>query len=155
MFQISPGVKVTEVDLTTAVPAVSTTEGAIAGHFRWGPVDQRVLVDSEDKLVAIFGKPNANTADDFFTAANFLAYGNSLYVNRVGSGANNATTGSVGAFVKNEDRYNESYTNVVTHGDWVSKYPGEMGNSLKISTCHTANAWQSSIATRYYATQIS
>ena len=82
-FQVSPGVNVSEVDLTTVVPAVSTTTGAIAGHFRWGPADQRVLIDSEDRLVSNFHKPNANTADDFFTAANFLAYGNSLVTVRV------------------------------------------------------------------------
>jgi hypothetical protein len=61
-FQVSPGVNVSEIDLTTVVPAVSTTEGAIAGNFKWGPVNQRVLVDSEDRLVNIFNKPNANTA---------------------------------------------------------------------------------------------
>ena len=70
-FQVSPGVNVSEIDLTTVVPAVSTTEGALAGHFRWGPVQQRVLVDTEDRLVNIFNKPNSNTATDFFTAANF------------------------------------------------------------------------------------
>ena len=68
-FQVSPGVNVSEIDLTTVIPAVSTTEGGIAGHFSWGPVNQRVLVDSEDTLVQTYGKPNANTADDFFTAA--------------------------------------------------------------------------------------
>jgi hypothetical protein len=41
-FQVSPGVLVREIDLTTIVPAVSTTEGAIAGVFSWGPIDQRV-----------------------------------------------------------------------------------------------------------------
>jgi hypothetical protein len=44
-FQVSPGVNVTEIDLTTVVPAVSTTEGALAGVFRWGPVGKRILVD--------------------------------------------------------------------------------------------------------------
>ena len=100
-FQVSPGVNVSEIDLTTVVPAVSTTEGALAGHFRWGPVQQRVLVDTEDRLVNIFNKPNSNTATDFFTAANFLAYGNQLYVVRVVNGANNAVTGSVGAYISN------------------------------------------------------
>lgn len=152
-FQVSPGVNVSEVDLTTVVPAVSSTQAAIAGHFVWGPVDQRVLVDSEDKLVAIYGKPNANTADDFFTAANFLAYGNALYVNRVVSGANNATTGATGAYIKNTEHYNESYTASSGHGDWVAKYPGELGNSLKVSVCQNANAWESSVSTSYYATR--
>ena len=99
-FQVSPGVNVSEIDLTTVVPAVSTTEGAIAGHFRWGPVNTRVLIDSEDRLVNVFNKPNANTADDFFTAANFLSYGNALYTVRVVNGANNATSGATGTYVK-------------------------------------------------------
>ena len=75
-FQVSPGVNTSEIDLTTVVPAVSTTEGALAGHFRWGPVSQRVLINSEDTLVDTFNKPNANCATDWFTAANFLSYGN-------------------------------------------------------------------------------
>lgn len=152
-FQVSPGVNVSEIDLTTVVPAVSTTEGALAGHFKWGPVDQRILIDSEDRLVNIYNKPNSNTATDFFTAANFLAYGNALYVNRVVSGANNATSGASGAFIKNEDNYNESYTNTSGHGDWVAKYPGDLGNSLKVSVCQNANAWQSTVSDSYYATR--
>lgn len=152
-FQVSPGVNVSEIDLTTVVPAVSTTEGAIAGNFRWGPVNQRVLVDSEDRLVNIFNKPNSNTATDFFTAANFLAYGNQLFVVRGNSSANNATSGGTGAYVENEDYYNETYSHTFGHGDWVAKYPGELGNSLKVSVCHNANAWQSTVSTNYYATR--
>jgi len=152
-FQVSPGVNVSEIDLTTVVPAVSTTEGALAGHFRWGPVDQRVLIDSEDRLVNVYNKPNSNTATDFFTAANFLAYGNALYINRAVAGANNATSGGTGAYVKNEDNYNESYTNISGHGDWVAKYPGELGNSLKVSICEGSAAWESTVSTSYYATR--
>lgn len=81
-FQVSPGVNVSEIDLTTVVPAVSTTEGAIAGAFHWGPVDQRILIDSETNLVNRFGKPSNHNAETFFTAANFLSYGNQLYVTR-------------------------------------------------------------------------
>ena len=44
-FQLSPGVNITEIDLTTVVPAVATTDGAIAGVFRWGPIKDRVLID--------------------------------------------------------------------------------------------------------------
>jgi len=149
-FQVSPGVNVSEIDLTTVVPAVSTTEGALAGHFKWGPVDERVLVDSEDRLVNIFNKPNANTADDFFTAANFLAYGNQLFVVRVVDGANNATSGTGGAYIENEEYYDETYAHASSHGDWIAKYPGELGNSLQVSACHNANAWQSTVSDVYY-----
>ena len=155
-FQVSPGVNVSEIDLTTIIPAVSTTTGAFAGHFEWGPVDQRVLVDSEDTLAKQFNKPDTNTAVDFFTAANFLAYGNSLYVVRVV----NANTGTVRArnsqttsnntispFVKNEDDYNDNYstTGISGAGNWIAKYPGKLGNSLRTSMCLTANAFESTI----------
>jgi phage tail sheath protein FI len=81
-FQLSPGVNVSEIDLTTVVPAVATSDGAIAGVFRWGPIGQRALVDSENNLVNRFGKPTSHNAETFFTAANFLSYGNRLYVSR-------------------------------------------------------------------------
>ena len=71
-FQVSPGVNVSEIDLTTIVPAVSTSTGAIAIHSTWGPVGIRVLIDSVDNLAAQFGKPAADTLQDFFPAANFL-----------------------------------------------------------------------------------
>ena len=144
-FQVSPGVNVSEVDLTTVVPAVSTTTGALAGHFKWGPVDERVLIDSEDRLVSNFSKPNANTANDFYTAANFLAYGNSLFVNRVvdTSVAKNAVTGTVGAYISNQDYYNETFSHASNNGDWVARYPGILGNRLKVSVCQTKAAFES------------
>ena len=82
-FQLSPGVVVTEQDLTTVVPTVATTSGGFAGAFQWGPVEQVTTVDSETNLVSTFGKPNDTTAGYFFTAANFLSYGNNLKVVRI------------------------------------------------------------------------
>ena len=46
-FQVSPGVNVTEIDLSTVVPAVSTTEGVIVGTFTQGQVEQTTLITSE------------------------------------------------------------------------------------------------------------
>jgi len=95
---LSPGVNVTEIDLTTIVPSVATSTGAIAGLFRWGPVGQRVLIDSETNLVSMFGKPTNYNAETFFSAANFLAYTNALYVVRAAN-----TSGAVASqnFVAN------------------------------------------------------
>lgn len=81
-FQLSPGVLVTEEDRSTVVPSVATTAGAFSGAFAWGPVGEVTTVDSEGKLVEIFGKPNDTTAGYFFTAANFLSYGNNLQIVR-------------------------------------------------------------------------
>ena len=56
-FLKSPGVHVREIDLTTIVPSVPTTIGAIAGAFEKGPVCSIVTLGSEEDLVKIFGKP--------------------------------------------------------------------------------------------------
>lgn len=82
-FQVSPGVNVSEVDLTTIVPSVSTTDGGFVGVFNWGPLEKIVLVTNELELVNKFQKPDNDTATSFFTAANFLSYGDKLRLVRV------------------------------------------------------------------------
>jgi hypothetical protein len=234
-FQLSPGVNVTEVDLTTVVPAVASSDGAFAGIFRWGPVGERVLVDSENKLVSQFGKPTNLNPETFFTAANFLNYGNRLYVSRAantgGSTPSVALTGNTssnvvvltsgntsgltagmyvyqssntsvfapantltitaitnttaiqlssnavagntatlylanpqtaynalafpsGAFVgnlvnqiiKNQDDYTSKDGNFDTDVIFAAKYPGEIGNSLRVSMCETSSSFQSNVS---------
>ena len=87
VFSVSPSVTVREVDLTTTVPAITTPPAAIAGVFRWGPVNERVLVSSEIELANIFGTPTDFNAETFFAAADFLSYSNAMYVTRVVSGS--------------------------------------------------------------------
>ena len=156
-FQVSPGVNVSEIDLTTVVPAVSTSVGAIAGVFKWGPVGKRILVGSETELVNVFGKPTNHNPETFFTAANFLAYGNALYVVRaanttsvsngvISAVANTGSVSNAQVFViKNEDHYEQVNTAVDTDVLYIAKYPGELGNSLKISVCDSANAYNINI----------
>lgn len=95
-FQLSPGVLVTEQDLTNIVPAVSTSAGAYAGTFMWGPVEEPVTVTSENVLVERFGRPVTGNSQSFFTAANFLSYTNNLLVSRVDSTAVNAVAAQSG-----------------------------------------------------------
>ena len=83
VFSVSPSVTVGEVDLTTTIPAITTPPAAIAGVFRWGPVNERVLISSEAELASVFGTPTTFNAETFFTAADFLAYSSALYVTRV------------------------------------------------------------------------
>ena len=152
--QVSPGINTSEIDLTTIVPSVSTTVGAIAGVFRWGPVNQRVLVDSEATLVRIFGKPNSNNYETFFTAANFLAYGNALQVVRTveksTGNAYNAFANSTGAATANVvqiDNLDSFNTTTISNTaiDFVAKYEGAMGNSIKLSICDSANVYSSTL----------
>ena len=98
-FQLSPGVAVVEKDFTSIVPAVSSSIGAFAGVFPWGPVLEPVTVSSENELVRRFGKPNDSNFQSFFTAANFLSYTNNLLLVRADTGSLNAvatTTGGLG-----------------------------------------------------------
>jgi len=143
-FQISPGVNVSEVDQTTVVPSVLTTAGAFAGTFAWGPTDQVKLIDSEITLVKTFGKPDANSAVSFFTAANFLAYGNNLSIVRsVGTASKNASAnGSIQ--VGNSSVFEDSLlftSNANALGAYIARYPGALGNSLVVETCANASSF--------------
>jgi phage tail sheath protein FI len=147
-FQISPGVNISEIDLTTIVPSISTTVGAIGGHFHWGPVEKVVLVSTEDELIDNFGKPDANNATSVLTATSFLAYSNQLLVARAENSANNAATSGVGRYIKNDDDYAQNFeeTGDAGSGNWAAKYPGEIGNSLKVSICPTEAAFSSAVS---------
>jgi len=81
--QVSPGIRISEIDKTLSLGQVALTEGGIAGFFKWGPVEVVTTVGSETELVTQFWKPDTNSASYFFTAANFLAYSNTLRVVRV------------------------------------------------------------------------
>jgi phage tail sheath protein FI len=226
-FQLSPGVAVVEKDFSAIVPAVSSSVGAFAGTFTWGPVLDPVTISSENVLVQRFGKPTDANAQSFFTAANFLSYTNNLLTVRAdtnthrnavvtqtgtvtgftsivggdsyasapsvtlgapdvtggiqatatavltgdavtsititnpGSGYTSAPTVTIGLSsgtdatatavittsgvkINNFDAYTASYANgegVV--GEWAAKYPGALGNSLKVSMAdsQTYTAW--------------
>jgi len=146
-FQVSPGVNVSEIDATTVVPSVSTSTGAVAGAFQWGPIDVVRAVSTEDELVAVFGKPDSDTFLTFFTAANFLSYSNSLFVSRADAATLNAAVGlNVASWagntkIRNEDHYFNSFfttsnANIVV----AARFPGSLGNSLKVAICANANA---------------
>lgn len=231
-FQLSPGVNVSEIDLTTVVPSVATSDGAFAGIFRWGPVGQRFLVESESQMVSKYGKPSNLNAETFFTAANFLSYSNRLYLVRaantsgstpvvtvnatansttvlcsntsavnvgmyitqisntafasltgntnyvtavnatsitfskpaassgntdlylgrpgttysaVGLLANGLVANLVNQIVANENSYAALDGNFDSDVTYVARYPGGIGNSLRVSVCDSVNAFSSNI----------
>jgi phage tail sheath protein FI len=116
-FQLSPGINVSEIDLTNAVPAVGTSEGAFVGTFRWGPTNERVLITSEKELASVYGKPynsaNWSNQQSFFSAANFLGYSNALYATRT----------------------DDATALVATGTNFDARYRGELGNSIKVISC--------------------
>lgn len=236
---VSPGVITQEIDLTTIVPTVSTTECALGGVFRWGPVDQRVLVDSEVEMVKRFGKPTNLNAETWLTGASALGYGNRLILSRAAntngvspsvtanvtsnsttvvlssgntaelsaglilvSSANSglapgaviqtivnstaftitdstdaiaskvddellfvsntvfsaiANTAAVSnleyQIVKNEEHFLTKEGTFDTDLMFVARYPGEMGNSLRISVCGNSDGFSSTLSLGSYGTR--
>ena len=158
-FPISPGVSVSEIDLTTIVPAVSTTTGVIVGVFPWGPINTSILVTSENELISNFTQPTNLNPKTFFTASSFLNYGSSLYVTRIANTttavtsnlavsacANVGTLANVASVsVLNSDDYLLNHTTFDANTYYVAKYPGAIGNSLKISICDSVNAYSSNL----------
>ena len=146
-FQVSPGVLVKEVDLTNVVPAVSTSIGAIAGAFEKGPVGEITAVSSEEELVRLFGKPNGSNFETFFTASNFLQYGNALRVVRAQSAVTNAMSGGSGLLIKSDTHYQDNYAaGQASSGEWGARTAGTHGNSLGVSMCLGPLAFEQTFA---------
>ena len=149
-FQLSAGVNVSEVDLTTIVPSVATSIGAFAGPFAWGPTNEVVTISDEVRLASRFGNPNSTNYEYWFSAANFLAYTNNLKIVRAANTAYstlNASAGVNGAIlIQNEDDYEGNHATAnTTNGPMVAKCPGALGNSLRISMCPSSQAFSSNL----------
>lgn len=148
-FQVSPGVLVQERDLTRIIPAVSTSVGAFAGVFRKGPLDEIITVSSEQELVDTFGKPDSDNFEDFFSAANFLQYSNALRVVRAqNSSIANAVASGSSFVIKNDTDYTNNYaTGQGSVGEWAARTAGAWGNSLLVSICPSATAYEETVKT--------
>jgi len=132
-FSVSPSVIVREVDASATVPAIATPPAAIAGIFRWGPVNDPVLITSETDLINRFGKPTDSNFETFFTAADYLAYANALYVVRADD---DSATASGDVLDANND--------VSEAGAFEAKHPGALGNSLQVAYCNV-NGYESEL----------
>lgn len=140
----SAGVTFSEIDLTTIVPSVSTTEGAFVGDFAWGPINEVVSVGNELELVRWFHKPDSNNFTSWFTAANFLGYAEALKVARVANttSALNSTAGNTALLIENQNRYELDYLDLsadVKYGMFAARYAGDLGNGLKVSVYAGSN----------------
>jgi hypothetical protein len=144
-FQVSPGVNVTEKDLTNVIPAVSTTSGGIVITAEKGPIDEITTVSSEQELAEVFGKPNSSNFEEWFSAANFLGYGNNLKVVRPITGMLNASVSGSPILVKNTTDYLDNFSSAASFAANVGAYgareAGTLGNSLKVSVCSNSTAF--------------
>ena len=146
-FLVSPGVHVREIDLTNVVPAVSTSIAAVAGPFQKGPVSSITAINSEEQLLQTFGKPNSSNFEFWFTAANFLQYGDALRVVRAESAVLNAGANS-GILIRDDDHYEASFsTGQGSHGEWTARTAGTWGNSIGVDICPGKRAFSQHLGT--------
>ena len=131
-FALSPGVTVKEHDLSTTIPAVATSFGGMVGRFTTGPANERTVITSENELVALFGTPTNDTAASFFSAANFLKYGNNLTIVRtVANDALNAASDGTGIAIHNSDAFENGKAGFAA--PCYAKNTGAIGNNVTVS----------------------
>ena len=152
-FQVSPGVQVTEKDLTNVVPAVATSIAGIVMAAEKGPTDTITAIASEEELVSIFGEPQSasNHFEDWMSAAAFLGYGNALRVVRPASAAVNACVSGSAILIKNTTHWKDGDGTTGPYSDgsgsvgqWAARTAGAWGNNLKVAMCPTATEFQQS-----------
>ena len=149
-FSVSPSVIVREVDASQVVPAIATPPAAIAGVFGWGPTDETILITSENQLVDRYHKPTDSNYETWFTAADYLAYSNALYVRRAATNGSAAADGDTIVLFDADTAYaNTSANGYVegvtpgsigtvdsansTYGAFEAKYVGALGNSIDVA----------------------
>ena len=143
-FQLSPGVLVKETDLTNIIPAVSTSIGGVVIVSEKGPIEEITQISSEKELVDVFGKPDGNTYEYFYTAANFLQYSNTLKVVRANTGNVNACVSGTAVQIKSTQHYLDNYgSGQANVGSWAARTAGTHGNNLQVSMCTNSNAYSS------------
>ena len=151
---VSPGVKIREVDLTVGgITAANNQVGAIAGPFQKGPVDVPILIETENDLLNVFGKPISSDSqyEYWLGASSYLSYGGILRVVRCnGTSLNNSNAGvnatSVTLKIKSTEDYNNNYS-TATSWYWSSKNPGSWANNLKVCVVDAAADQRLAIST--------
>ena len=147
---VSPGVQVKEKDLTASVRSEPTSIGATAITATWGPMNEVVTINDETQLVDVFGKPDDGNFEYWFTAANFLAYTNTLRIVRMEqTGSKNSCVSGTAVLIPNTTAwltgdgtngpYSDGSANV---GEFAARFAGARGNSVKVSACWTADGYR-------------
>lgn len=132
----SPGVKVREVDLTTGrIDGISAQVGAFVGPFQKGPIGEPTLIETEEDLISVFGKPVENNSQNEFwlSASNYLSYGGVLRIVRAdGDSLLNANSAELSTLkIDNSEDFD---TNHATDTSWefAAKTPGTWANGIKV-----------------------
>lgn len=160
-FPLSPGVYTREIDLTLSVGQQETSAAAIAGIYAWGPMFEPTLIGSQAQYKQMFGGPSNLNAETWFSGWNFMDYqgsGNALWVVRTANTTANTSNAAYNA-VANTAAIVNILNNVVlndltfasqtftdTNVQYIAKYPGALGDSLRVAQCDSANAYSSNVS---------
>jgi len=131
-FQVSPGVSVSEVDLSTTIPIASVSDAGFAGYFSKGPVDKIVNIGSENDLVKIFGKPVTGSNDsDWLAISSFLAYGGNIQVvrNAPSNALNSCDASGTPALIKSKEDFEVGTYSDIT---FAARTAGDWGNDITV-----------------------
>ena len=137
----SPGVVVREVDLTLGqVQTSSDKTGAIVASFARGPVDEPVLIASENELLEVFGQPSSTDRqyEGWLTISSYLSYGGIMQVVRSDNDLlANSYSGlsTVAIKIKGLEDYNSlGYDeNIIPGYTVISRNPGSWTNGVKVA----------------------
>jgi hypothetical protein len=148
---VSPGVKIREVDLTIGrIDQSNDQVAAFAGPFEKGPVELPILIQKEQDLIDVFGKPKTENDQNAYwlTASNYLSYGGIMQIVRSDSTAEGAminayspvagigSTGNVK--IKSVEDYNnktgETINSTLNNFYYAAKNPGSWANNLTVYT---------------------
>jgi len=136
----SPGVLVSEVDLTLGqVQTSSDKTGAIVASFARGPVDEPVLIASENELLEVFGQPSSTDRqyEGWLTISSYLAYGGIMQVVR--SDNDQLRNSFVGTATDIKINSLEDYNalgydeNIIPGVTIASRNPGSWANGIKVA----------------------
>lgn len=132
----SPSVVSKERDVSFNVNRIESNASSTVGLFRWGPVNEPMLITTnESELLRKVGRPDKATTQYFHSIVNYMTYVTPLYVVRAIDDAvalNAAAAGSTPKLIKNEGEYlNANLDDIPV----LARYPGTLGNTLKVSFC--------------------
>ena len=136
----SPGILVREVDLTIGQVQTSTTKtGAIVAPFARGPVDEPVLISSENDLLNVFGEPSSTDRqyESWLTISSFLSYGGIMQIVRVDD--DNLSNGFIGTATKLKIKSLEDYEalgydeNIIPGVTLAARNCGSWANGVKVA----------------------
>jgi hypothetical protein len=156
---LSPGVVVTEIDVSAIVPTVSNSVAVFGGSFSKGPCDTYTLVSNSVELEGFYGKPTNSNYNDWYQCKTFLDYGNLLLVSRGLSGTSKnaialfqddsatlevdsaALISANNSLIANYQDFENTYSSSVFPGStsmavclkFLSQNPGVWGNDIEIA----------------------